>query len=138
MNSILIGPPVGGALYNKFGFRGPFILGVIVTAVDLVGRWLIIERKDALLYGLDPGALPAASAEEGVDAPGLTKERSAPAEDIQLVDEGGPNAQPNVTDNLTSQPSNNGTPKLSLLGIVGKLIRSPRAIACLFNTLVYG
>lgn len=42
---ILLGPPVGGALYERFGFRGPFILGIIFAFVDLVGRLFIIEVK---------------------------------------------------------------------------------------------
>ncbi|KAF9020372.1 MFS general substrate transporter [Hymenopellis radicata] len=41
----LMGPPIGGALYSRFGFRGPFILGTIFAFIDLIGRVLIIERK---------------------------------------------------------------------------------------------
>lgn len=52
----LLGPPVAGALYDKFGFHGPFIFGIIVTAVDLIGRFLIIERKHAIQWGVDPAA----------------------------------------------------------------------------------
>lgn len=51
--SFLVGPPVGGALYTAFGYRGPFIFGIIVTFIDFIGRLVIIERKDAMLYGQD-------------------------------------------------------------------------------------
>ena len=44
---------MGGALYSGFGYRGPFIFGIIVTFVDCIGRLLIIERKDAISYGQD-------------------------------------------------------------------------------------
>lgn len=50
----LVAPPVGGALYARFGFRAPFIFGIIVAAFDLLGRAFIIERKDALRWGHDP------------------------------------------------------------------------------------
>jgi hypothetical protein len=51
---LLLGAPVGGALYGTLGYRAPFIFGIIVTVLDLVGRLLIIERKNALKYGWDP------------------------------------------------------------------------------------
>lgn len=50
----LAAPPIGGVLYDHFGFRAPFIFGIIFTAFDFVGRLLVIERKDALKWGHDP------------------------------------------------------------------------------------
>ncbi|EIN13358.1 major facilitator MFS-1 [Punctularia strigosozonata HHB-11173 SS5] len=41
--------------------------GCIVTFVDLVGRLLIIERKEALLWGVDPMAVPDEPEEENVE-----------------------------------------------------------------------
>ncbi|KAH9921390.1 uncharacterized protein B0H18DRAFT_1086101 [Fomitopsis serialis] len=38
------------SLYDKFGFHGPFIFGIIITAIDLIGRLLVIERKHAILW----------------------------------------------------------------------------------------
>ncbi|EPQ61048.1 MFS general substrate transporter [Gloeophyllum trabeum ATCC 11539] len=61
---VLVGPPVGGALYHTFGYRGPFIFGIIVSVIDLIGRLLIIERKDALLWGIDPASLPEPDQEQ--------------------------------------------------------------------------
>ncbi|KAI0719113.1 major facilitator superfamily domain-containing protein [Cerioporus squamosus] len=46
----LVGPPVAGALDDRFGFRGPFIFGVIVTALEFICRLLIVERKDAICW----------------------------------------------------------------------------------------
>ncbi|KAF9228298.1 MFS general substrate transporter [Gyrodon lividus] len=41
----LIGPPVGGALYERMGYKAPFVFGIIFTAVDLVGRVLVDDRR---------------------------------------------------------------------------------------------
>ena len=51
----MIAPPIGGALYNRFGYRGPFVFAILVAFFDLVGRLLVIERKDARKWGHDPG-----------------------------------------------------------------------------------
>jgi len=48
---VLIGPPVGGALYSRLGYRSPFIFGIVTILVDMIGRLLIIERKDSLKMG---------------------------------------------------------------------------------------
>lgn len=45
--------PAGGALCSPFGFRGHFILGAIFTAFDLIGRILLIERKDVVPWKVD-------------------------------------------------------------------------------------
>lgn len=39
----LVGPPVGGALYARWGYRAPFIFTILFTLVDFAGRVLIIE-----------------------------------------------------------------------------------------------
>ncbi|KAF7306494.1 MFS domain-containing protein [Mycena indigotica] len=60
----LAGPPIGGAVYSRWGWRGPFIFGIIMAMFDLVGRLFIIERKDALKYGFDPAAVTHTAEEE--------------------------------------------------------------------------
>ena len=50
----LIAPVVGGALYARFGFRGPFVFAIIFAAIDLLGRLLLIERKEVIRWGHDP------------------------------------------------------------------------------------
>ncbi|KAK0237136.1 MFS general substrate transporter [Armillaria nabsnona] len=44
---MLLGTPIGGALYARFGFRGPFIFGIIVSLPDLVFRLLVIDERSA-------------------------------------------------------------------------------------------
>ncbi|KAK0218566.1 major facilitator superfamily domain-containing protein [Armillaria nabsnona] len=41
----LVGPPVGGGLYARFGFRGPFIFGITVTSASRL-RSSTIEKPD--------------------------------------------------------------------------------------------
>ncbi|KAI0271635.1 MFS general substrate transporter [Gloeopeniophorella convolvens] len=52
----LVGPPVGGALFDRFGIRGPCLLGIAVIGLDMIGRLLLIERREALVWGFDPAA----------------------------------------------------------------------------------
>jgi len=50
----VFGPPVAGTLYANYGFRAPFYLGMAFAGVDLIARLLLIERKDAIPWGVDP------------------------------------------------------------------------------------
>lgn len=43
-----IGPPVGGVLYARMGWRAPFVFSIILVAVDLLLRMLIVEKQRAL------------------------------------------------------------------------------------------
>lgn len=45
-----MGPPLGGVLFEKLGFRAPFILSIAFASVDLIGRLLIIERAEAIKW----------------------------------------------------------------------------------------
>ncbi|KAJ6626926.1 major facilitator superfamily domain-containing protein [Mycena sp. CBHHK59/15] len=116
----LAGPPIGGALYSRFGFRGPFIFGIIVSIFDLIGRLLIIERKDALRWNVDPAA--------DVTAP----QDRAPVEEKAVE---GPIA-PNGTE---TPPAESLRPvRISLLGVIGKLCKSSRAVVVIAGTFLYG
>jgi predicted MFS family arabinose efflux permease len=43
----LIGPPIGGIMNEKIGYRSPFILSMGACLLDLIGRLLVIERDQA-------------------------------------------------------------------------------------------
>ncbi|GAA5863358.1 hypothetical protein JCM3774_005264 [Rhodotorula dairenensis] len=45
-----IGPPVGGVLYERMGYRAPFVFSLILVGVDLILRLFIIEKHNALKY----------------------------------------------------------------------------------------
>ncbi|KAJ6569655.1 MFS general substrate transporter [Mycena capillaripes] len=115
----LAGPPIGGALYGRFGFRGPFICGIIVSFVDLIGRLLIIERKDALRWNIDPAAAMPSVNEAQVD-----EEKSGE----------GPNGVRNPAP--PTQPP--AIIRLSLVGVIARLFRSSRAVVVIIITFLYG
>lgn len=45
-----IGPPVGGVLYARMGYRAPFVFSLILVGVDLILRLFIIEKHNAIKY----------------------------------------------------------------------------------------
>lgn len=54
---VVLAPPIGGALYQRLGFNAPFIFSIGIVLVDLAGRLLVVERKNALPWGVDPAAI---------------------------------------------------------------------------------
>lgn len=152
---LLVGSPVGGALFTHFGFRAPFIFGEICAVVDLLLRLLIIERDVALKWGYDPS-----------DATGVMMMETANASstpDIQLssmpmahVQESTDTETNEVEETIVPDKSNlPNTRKLSitrksiinsalvrrptpLLSVIIKLSQSPRALVALTMSFVYG
>ncbi|KAJ7356818.1 MFS general substrate transporter [Mycena albidolilacea] len=122
----LAGPPVGGALYSRFGFRGPFICGIAISVFDLVGRLLIVERKDALKWGIDPAAAPVEGAD--VEAGGGDAEKTSAG--------GSPDRTP--TPLAPAQGSEHDHTTVSLVGVMARLCRSPRAGVAIAITFLYG
>jgi DHA1 family solute carrier family 18 vesicular amine transporter 1/2 len=130
---ILVGPPTAGALYGRWGFRGPFIFGIIITCVDLVARLLIIERKDAIVWGIDPAALVANPAEDDSHTdPELIAARPATAEVENQP------SQMEKSDQMSPRPAAPAVASYTPLGLLWRLLRSSRAMICIFNTLIYG
>ncbi|KAH7912738.1 major facilitator superfamily domain-containing protein [Hygrophoropsis aurantiaca] len=104
----LIGPAAGGALYARWGYRAPFVFGMIFTAVDFIGRVLVVENPLA-----SQDVAPSESIED--------KERSPTAS-------GDPNpTQSEPQSSLT--PSNE--PELSIIGVVFRLMTSSRTLVAL-------
>jgi len=160
----LVGPPVSGALYSAFGFQAPFIFGIIVTMVDLIGRLLVIERSAALKWGFDPAAPPiaveeseksetqktqiAVSSESDVPAGEKTKspdfkdqENSAQpptqatsSKDVQNIDLETSHSR---AEHSGSPPDNLPRP-ISLLTVLRNLLTSSRAWATCASTMIYG
>lgn len=126
---LLIGPPIGGALYSHFGYRGPFIFGIIATVFDLVGRLLIIERKEALRWGYDPTEIDS---EVDSENPGTPTEKTDTS-DVK-VDEG-TSSEP---DSAVNPPAEGHTKPLTLVAVVIKLAKSPRTLVAVIISLTYG
>lgn len=97
----------------------------------------MIERKDALLWGIDPQSSEPSNNDTGA------------SEDISnrnlctISDEISPDSEPKV-DGTDDQPAhseavmNNSPRPLSLVSVISRLFRSYRALAALFIVLVYG
>jgi MFS family permease len=158
---LLLGAPVGGALYGAFGFRGPFIFGIIITFLDLVGRLLIIERKDALKYGYDPTASAVKSSDEEADAPEAKpanekgkRETTSPSDPTESDENSTANVVPTTAGApavapeqiVAEQGEAHGKlqdtppqrPKNALLHAIIRLGKSPRAMTAYLNTLIIG
>ncbi|KIY45220.1 MFS general substrate transporter [Fistulina hepatica ATCC 64428] len=115
----LVGPPVAGALYGKYGFRGPFIFAIIVSVVDLIGRLLVVERKDALKWEVDPAFVSASI---------VTVEDTEMAQ-VAPASSGHPVRSP--PENMNRQP-------LPFVSVLRRLSQSSRAVATFLITLIYG
>ena len=141
--SFLVGPPVAGALDDRFGFRGPFIFGVIITAVEFIGRLLIIERKEAIawdasLTGLVQdnkrsrdrayGATAATDVEKHEEPPADTTARPTGEESTAAPT---PALEPSANEAHQHQ-------QLSIVRLLLTLLKSPRAMAPVFLTFIYG
>ncbi|KAF8499074.1 MFS general substrate transporter [Russula emetica] len=149
----LVGPPVGGALFNRFGIRGPCIFGIMVISVDLLGRMLLIERREALTLGFDPAASISASSDHASDSASHADPHYGTfAVEAGLPGESGQQAHTSVigetgsTDTLLDRESSaRGGMKfhtrddpIPFLQVIRGLFTSSRAVAAVVNSLVYG
>ncbi|KAJ3506089.1 hypothetical protein NLJ89_g7065 [Agrocybe chaxingu] len=138
---MVVGPPVGGLLYSHFGFRGPFIFGISATFLDLIGRLILIERKDALVWGIDPAKI--SSNEDNAPSP-VTETKAE--EEIQEIPsastdvEAAKDQQTTVSQEPPPATDTEAKPeiKISLVSVMADLSRSPRALVALFIIFVYG
>ncbi|KAK0200797.1 MFS general substrate transporter [Desarmillaria ectypa] len=105
----LVGPPVGGGLYARFGFRGPFIFGIIIAFLDLASQFLIIEGKSASKIRSGTTEKP-------------NNEIALEANDNSLAD----------------ADANAQNKKVSFVQVLRLLFRSHRALAAAFLAFVYG
>ena len=142
----VIGPPVGGLLYGRLGYRAPFVFSEICAILDLVGRLLIIERKNALEWGVDPAGVST----------GIQAEAQHVSNDVEIIDG---HKDQSMSPHL---PASNASPEkpregdalpdaepreativvpdkhLSLHVVVIRLIKSSRALVALSLSLVWG
>lgn len=104
----LVGPPLGGLLDARLGYRAPFILGIGVCAFDLVGRLFVLEKHEA--------------------APWITATQSSSREQSP--------ARPDANEAVPLQSRKKS--QISVLRVIITLGRSKRAFTAFFNTFIYG
>lgn len=149
----LIGPPVAGTLYKRWGFRIPFIFGIIITCIHLVARLLLIERHEAMRWGVDPMAIAARDQEKdpeaasGVTAVEMAERSSIPdpqpaVQELPTIDEGEEGAVEGTAreGDQTENQSQESRSHVTLLPhiVLFKLMRSSRAAVCIILQLVWG
>ncbi|KZW02154.1 MFS general substrate transporter [Exidia glandulosa HHB12029] len=128
---LIIATPIGGVLYGQLGYRAPFIFGMIVAFVDLVGRLLVIEKADADKYRAAVAPETAATLQQEVA--GEKKEEAAPD---HVADSDGA-AEVVAPDH--NVPEANVLPvTLSPIQIIRKLGFSRRPLVVLFLTVTWG
>lgn len=156
----LVGPPATGTLYKRWGFRAPFIFGIIITSIDLLARLLLIERHEAMKWGIDPITIAAGSKEKdpeiasgvtavaGAEQPSLPEPQPAVREltNDPTVGGGGGSAmievgeKANEDDQMEKRSEKPKKSNVTLLPhiVLLKLARSPRAGVCIILNLVWG
>ncbi|KIK70387.1 hypothetical protein GYMLUDRAFT_89423 [Collybiopsis luxurians FD-317 M1] len=120
---LLIGPPVGGALYSRFGFRGPCIVGIIAAVLDLTVRLMIIEQKEAVRWKQDHLSI-SENEMSGRSTAGKTDTENN-------GDHSPPDHQKETLETQDTQP-------LSLLSVITRFSKSSRANTATFLTLIFG
>ncbi|KAF5338417.1 hypothetical protein D9758_012225 [Tetrapyrgos nigripes] len=135
---VVVGPPAGGALYERFGFRGPFIFW------NNYGR---CGSNCAAHCCREEGCIEMGCRSIEGDE---TRRQCSPdqAANATVPDENGANVQAGGADEKASaglaeseKEKQENVPRekpLSLLPVLGRLCRSPRAMNASFMALVYG
>lgn len=136
---------MGGALYSRFGYRGPFIFSICATFIDLIGRLVLIERKDAVLWGVDPASddsyAEASASASDVQQNGVNRESSPEKENGEgCFTSKGPQSIEGVQNVPAMDTTATVTPSkpISFVKVIGLLGRSKRAAGSFFITLIYG
>jgi len=104
--------------------------------MDLLGRMVIIERKDAILWDADPTALSASDALASESDNGIIDRVTAStdkAEKVKSKVDGFP-----IYSLPVDPPVHVEVKSMSLLVVIRKLARSPRALVDIISTFVYG
>jgi MFS family permease len=112
-----MGPPLGGVLFEKLGFRAPFILSIAFAAVDLIGRLLVIERVEAVKW--------------------LEKEKRP---EINMGPMQGADGTVNVSplQTVAPRPADGGALQLSVIQVIIVLCRNRKATTAFLEMLCYG
>lgn len=145
---------MGGALFDRFGIRGPCLFGIFVVLIDLIGRLLLIERREALAWGFDPAAranlssdyLSDSAVHEAQQYGTFTTETGLPGERGSQLSHAPVSGETDSTDPLldretgahATQTFHTQHDQISFFQLIRGLCMSSRAVAAVVNSLVCG
>lgn len=112
----LIGPPIGGALYARWGYRAPFIFSVLLTVFDVVGRLFVVEGQRQQDQSSNP--LPVVQDNEK----GIEDNKNTMSPEATVVP---------AVDSMTPVIEANGTVQLSAFGVLSSFLTSSRIMSAL-------
>ncbi|KAG0044214.1 hypothetical protein BGZ83_010545 [Gryganskiella cystojenkinii] len=70
---MMLGPPLGGFLYERGGYRAPFIFVCVITLIDFFCRALIIEEREEIVKALKKQGKEEEANEEQAEVVALRK-----------------------------------------------------------------
>ncbi|GAA5906007.1 hypothetical protein JCM8208_006316 [Rhodotorula glutinis] len=132
-----IGPPVGGVLYERLGYRAPFIFSIVLVAIDLLLRIVMIEKDQALRWIRAGHDIP------NFEAPGhlatFSTTSSIPQTSSTTFDtlDVGFEREPAPSRPSTSAKAVEARVPVQLLGLL-HMLKSPRALTCFAVTCLNG
>lgn len=137
---LVLAPPVGGLLYTRFGFRGPFVLVLVASFLDLLSRLIVIEPKEAVKWGHNPLVL-SKSAKARAESTSATAQSSV--SELGILPEGQQDSQPRGDPEISGGEGLNGAKHqeikpLSLVQVIVRLVKSSRALVGLLLSFVFG
>lgn len=142
----MLAPPIGGVLYSRFGFRGPFIFALTAAFLDFISRLIIMEPKEAMKWGVNPTVRSKSTEGSVVEVP-------SPVSGATAAKLPGPKTRVDAEDKVdspsygSSETSQETTvagseqavdKPLPLLQVIVRLSRSSRALVALLISFVYG
>ncbi|TFY55923.1 hypothetical protein EVJ58_g7944 [Rhodofomes roseus] len=149
----LIAPPVGGALYDRWGYRAPFIFTIIFTLLDLPARLLVHEKPPADSLDTEAAATATSQSEPDPEKAGNVGSPISPISPASMFSEStekvssvrkvlgadaGAEAAVAVAISASEMPAapvqTKERKELSLLQVMHKLLTSTRTLVVLFST----
>lgn len=123
--SVLVGPLLGGVVYDKAGYYAVFTMAFGLIGVDIVLRILLVEKKIARQWDVEPSetAFQEPSKDEKLPVP-ATDEPAISAPQQPVAPEGLPTVVPGERSPGTKHP-------------ILLLLTSRRLLAALYTTLSY-
>ncbi|KAI0731600.1 major facilitator superfamily domain-containing protein [Fomitopsis betulina] len=128
----LVGPPVGGALYDRWGYRAPFIFSILFTLFDVACRLLVVEKpanERTLAISVDQSPTVRADVLPEQRTIAVREKEAATSEDT-------PNSNLEGQLSVCDGGSLVEAPQISALGILVQFARSPRMLTSLLVVFI--